>query len=141
MTTRRSTQLGDIDVAYEVLGKIATYEASRVEGVVGFAPAKGESRFKKLISRRARYAARKGVVVEEDESGRIHLDLFVIAQYNVNLQELARSVQQAVMEGLHKMTEADVADINVHISGLAIPEGEADPKENNLNTFGEVEEK
>ena len=137
MPTRRSTQLGDIDVAYAVLASIAIREASQVEGVEGFSNVKTSSKLKELLSRRPQLASRRGVIVEQDETGRIHIDLFVIAKYGINLQALARNTQQAVMEGLHTMTEADIADINVHISEIAIPKGDPSELINKLNSAEE----
>ena len=115
MKPQAQGELGVVEVHNDVLTCIVEHEAVRVDGVAGFAQRHGDR-----LPRRLSIAggSRRGAKVRVDENGRIFIDLHVLVRYGVVIPEVARRVQESVMEALRTMTQASVAEINVHVDGI-----------------------
>jgi len=123
-------ELGVIEVHNNVINSIVEHEAVRVDGVVGFAEGHVEGLAKRLGGGTV---GKRGAKVRVDESGRLFIDLHLLVRYGAQIPEVARKVQESVMEALRTMTQASVAEINVHIDGIDLP---ADSDENGRQTDG-----
>ena len=108
-------ELGVVEVHNDVITSIVEHEAVRVDGVVGFAEKHGD-----LLPKRLGIAggSRRGAKVRVDENGRIFIDLHVLLRYGVIIPQVARRVQESVMDALRTMTQASVAEINIHVDGI-----------------------
>ena len=115
MKPQTQGELGVVEVHNDVITSIVEHEAVRVDGVVGFAQGHGD-RLPRRLS--VAHAGRRGAKVRMDENGRIFIDLHVLVRYGVVIPEVARRVQESVMEALRTMTQASVAEINVHVDGI-----------------------
>ena len=122
-----STELGEIEVHDDVISAIASYETSRIAGVVGMNEGIADGIKKKLGGG----GSSRGVVVRHDEYGKIFIDISLVVVYGINIPELCRKVQEAVLSGLRTMLDASVTQINVHVQDVQFPEaeGEADDEE------------
>lgn len=106
-------ELGVVEVHNDVIAAIVEQEAVGVDGVVRFADAAGEG-----FAKRLGHGARHGLKVRVDDNGRIFIDLHVIVRYGTVIPDVARKVQETVMEALRTMTRASVTEINVHVDGI-----------------------
>ncbi len=113
MRPSTTSELGIVDVHNDVIAAIVEREAVNVDGVVRFAEKTGESIAKRLGS-----SATHGLKVRVDDNGRIFIDMHVIVQYGSVIPDVAHKVQETVMESLRTMTQASVAEINVHVDGI-----------------------
>ncbi len=114
-------ELGVVEVHNDVITAIVEHEAVRVDGVVGFAEGHGEGLAKRLT---VAGGSRRGAKVRVDENGRVFIDLHLLVRYGAVIPDVARRVQEAVMDALRTMTQASVAEINVHIDGIDVAEGD-----------------
>ncbi len=111
------SELGEMNIENDVLGIVAGISATEVEGVAamsgGFTGGIAKMLGRKDLSR--------GVSIEESEEGVI-IDLNLIVEFEVDITEVAREVQENVKNSLEKMTGVNVKAVNVNVLGLDIPE-------------------
>ncbi len=123
-----SNQIGQIQIADEVIAIIAGLAATEVEGIAGmagsFTGGIAEILGKKNLS--------KGVKVEVGES-EVSIDLFLVVKFGVKIPEVALAVQKKVKNAVETMTGLSVIEINLHITGVHFDKNKAD------NTNQEVE--
>ena len=61
-----------------------------------------------------------GVSITIDDYGRLHADVAVIAMLGWDLPDLGLRVQQAVHQGILRITERPIGEINVTIAGVNV---------------------
>ena len=105
---------GAVRVAKEVVSSIAAMAAEEVDGVAGTDPF-GEPGLRPSWWRRP---AHRGVRVEIDSSNRLHLDVFISVHAGREFRQVGERVQASVSEAVGKMLGLDVAEVNVHVSGV-----------------------
>ncbi|HEY8498725.1 MAG TPA: Asp23/Gls24 family envelope stress response protein [Limnochordales bacterium] len=112
-------ELGEVRIANDVVSTIAGLAAVEVEGVAGMAGgiAGGIS---EILGRRN---LSRGVRVEVGEH-QAAIDLFIIVHYGVRIPEVAWRVQENVKRQIETMTGLEVAEVNVHIQGVQLPQSE-----------------
>lgn len=108
---------GRIEVSPQAIAAIAGDAVLHCYGVVGMAS-------KNLIGGLAdllqpeRWG--RGVDVQV-RNGQIRVDLYVIVQYGTRISEVAQSVMETVKYALEKSLGAPIAEVNVHVQGLHVP--------------------
>lgn len=106
-------QIGQIQIADEVIAIIAGLAATEVEGVAGmsgsFAGGIAEVLGKKNLS--------KGVKVEVGES-EVSIDLSLVIKFGYKIPEVAATVQNKVKNAIETMTGLSVIEINLHVTGV-----------------------
>ena len=108
---------GRIEISPHAIATIAGEAVLRCYGVVGMAS-------KNLIGGIAdllqpdRWG--RGVDVQVRD-GQIAVDLYVIVQYGTRISEVAHSVMHQVKYALEQALGIPVAQVNVHIQGLRMP--------------------
>jgi uncharacterized alkaline shock family protein YloU len=117
MSVELSTQLGQIDVAVEVIQTLAGGAAMECYGLVGMSSQKQLQ--DGLAEMLRRDNLKKGVVVREDDEG-IHIDLYTIVTYGIKISEVAHNVQNKVKYTLEQTLGLQVATVNVFIQGVRV---------------------
>jgi len=107
------TDLGTIRIHKNVIASISSIAAVEIEGVkrVG-TNLKGnlvEAIRSKLIS---------AIKVDINKNEEVKVDIPVIIKYGYNIPEIANRVQENVRNGLEKMTNLSIKDINVNVQGI-----------------------
>ncbi|MFC1735229.1 Asp23/Gls24 family envelope stress response protein [Candidatus Hydrogenedentota bacterium] len=119
MAGETDLQLGEVEVSNEVIASIARHETLNISGVVGLGGGGGRT-FVERVSGTGQTLP--GIRIHVSEDDKLTIDLSIVVQYNIVIPDLAREVQEAVLTGLHKMTRAGIAQINVHVDGVVLPE-------------------
>ncbi|MET3616467.1 putative alkaline shock family protein YloU [Peptoniphilus olsenii] len=106
---------GQIMVSEDVIATIATVAAEAVEGVV-----KVSSNFKSQVSDILNTKnITKGVKVNIGEKQTV-VDVYITIEYGKKIVELSEKVQKAVKDAIENMTDFDVVEVNIHLSGIAV---------------------
>lgn len=110
---------GNVKISDDVIATIATVAAENVEGVV-----KMQSNLKSSVTEiLGTKNLTHGVKVNVGEKEAL-IDMYITVEYGLKIVEICRNVQQKVKEAIETMTDLDVVEVNVHISGIAIAEEE-----------------
>lgn len=118
MTEERKT--GRIEISPQAIATLAGEAVLRCYGVVGMAN-------KNLIDGIAdllqpdRWG--RGVDVRVRD-GKVNVDLYVIIQYGTRISEVAHGVMHGVQYALEQALGVEVAEVNVHVQGLRMPNGD-----------------
>ena len=65
----------------------------------------------------------RGVRVNIGERETI-VDVYITIEYGIKIVEVSEKVQEEVKEAIENMTDFDVVEVNVHISGIAVKNSE-----------------
>jgi uncharacterized alkaline shock family protein YloU len=107
------TDMGNIQIAPEVIEIIAGLATIEVEGVAGmsggFASGVAELLGRKNLS--------KGVKVEVGQR-EAAIDVSIIIEYGQRIPSVASDIQRNVKQAIESMTGLDVIEVNVHIHGV-----------------------
>jgi uncharacterized alkaline shock family protein YloU len=118
MTEERKT--GRIEISPQAIATVAGEAVLRCYGVVGMAS-------KNLIDGIADLLAPdrwgRGVDVRVRE-GKVSVDLYVVVQYGTRISEVAHGVMHGVQYALEQALGVPVAEVNVHVQGLRMPNGD-----------------
>ncbi|MCI3920184.1 Asp23/Gls24 family envelope stress response protein [Paenibacillus sp. TRM 82003] len=117
------TEMGNIQIAPEVIEIIAGLATIEVEGVTGmsggFASGVAELLGRKNLS--------KGVKVEVGQR-EAAVDVSIVIEYGRRIPEVASEVQANVKHAIHSMTGLNVVEVNVHIHDVMF-KGQERPEE------------
>ncbi len=106
---------GNINISDDVIESIASFAAQGVEGVVEL-----QSNLKNSVSDILKVKnTSKGVKVSVGEKEAI-IDMYINVEFGSNIVEIAKKVQEEVKEKVETMTDLEVVEVNVHISGIHI---------------------
>lgn len=106
----RPDESGEIRISEEVLAMIAAAAAAEVEGVSGLGAGAAENaQVKKNLLRAVR------LTVSEDQ---VTVDIALLVEYGFPIQEVARSVQDAVASAVENTCGFPVAAVNVSVTGV-----------------------
>lgn len=112
----KTTDLGNILVAKEVVETIAGLAAINCYGLVGMAAQNIQSGLTSILGMES---IRKGVVVKDSEEGLV-VELNVIVGYGVKIHEVAHNVMQKVAYVLENEAGLPVARVDVNIKGVKV---------------------
>ncbi|MGN1023775.1 MAG: Asp23/Gls24 family envelope stress response protein [Lachnospiraceae bacterium] len=113
--------IGTVRIADDVVAMIAGYAAQEVDGVAEMAGNSTQRFFGKSAPKRPT----QGVRVEVAD-GQVRADLSVIMDYGFNIPATSSKVQARVKQAIENMTGLSVADVNVRIAGIKMPETQED---------------
>lgn len=114
---KTDVNLGEVKIADEVVAVIAGLAAMEVDGVASMA---GSSP-KDIASRLGVKSMTKGVKVDVLE-GIVTVALTLNLKYGYNIKDTTSKVQEKVKAAIENMTGLDVADVNIRITGVEMPE-------------------
>ncbi|HLR15596.1 MAG TPA: Asp23/Gls24 family envelope stress response protein [Bacillota bacterium] len=118
------SELGNVEIAPEVIETIAGLAASEVDGVASMRGNFASD----VVERFGKVSHSKGVKVEISES-RIQIDMYVVIQYGVSIPKVAQQLQTNIRQSLKNMTALAVDEINVHVVGIQMESDEIESKE------------
>ena len=109
----RQEDMGNIQIAEEVIANLATATALEVDGVGGLL----SGNVSDLVGGKKMTA--KGVRVEMDGEAGLVVTLFLMIRYGCEIADVASKVQQAVFNTLEGSTGFKVCAVNVHVGGIS----------------------
>ncbi|NPV28536.1 MAG: Asp23/Gls24 family envelope stress response protein [Firmicutes bacterium] len=121
--TSRTTSLGAIRIANEVVAVIAGLAATEIEGIAGMSGGIAGG-IAEMLGRRN---LARGVKVEVGER-EAAVDLFVIVEFGVRIPDVAVRVQENVKQAIESMTGLTVVEVNVHVQGVHFQEAQEEQR-------------
>ena len=109
--------IGEVQIADEVVTIIAGLAATEVDGVASMAG----NITNELVSRLGMKKLSKGVKVDVLE-GVVTVSLALNLKYNYSIVDVTSKVQEKVKSAIENMTGLTVADINIRVAGVDMPE-------------------
>ena len=116
-TIQADESLGEVKIAEEVVAMIAGLAAMEVEGVASMAG----NATRELISKLGMKSLSKGVKVDVLE-GVVTVSLSLNLKYGYSIKEITTKVQEKVKAAIENMTGLEVADVNIRVAGVEVPE-------------------
>lgn len=116
-TIETQASLGEVKIADEVVAVIAGLAAMEVDGVASMAG----NATKELVSKLGVKSMSKGVKVDVLE-GIVTATLTLNLKYGYNIKDTTGKVQEKVKSAIENMTGLEVADVNIRIAGVEMPE-------------------
>lgn len=116
-TIETEGKLGEVKIADEVVAVIAGLAAMEVDGVASMAG----NATKELVSKLGVKSMSKGVKVDVLE-GIVTATLTLNLKYGYNIKDTTGKVQEKVKAAIENMTGLEVADVNIRIAGVEMPE-------------------
>ncbi len=111
-------QIGEVQIADEVVAIIAGLAATEVEGVASMAG----NVTNELVSRLGMKNLSKGVKVDVTGEA-VCVDLALTMQYGYSIPKTSEQVQDRVKQAIENMTGLHVNEVNIRIAGVR-PEGQ-----------------
>lgn len=105
--------IGQVQIADEVIAVIASIAATEVEGVAKMSG----NITAEIASIVGMKSLSKGVKVRIDDED-IDVDLSLILEYGVSIPKISAEVQERVKAAIETMTGLNVNDVNVRIAGI-----------------------
>jgi uncharacterized alkaline shock family protein YloU len=109
-TIKADDNLGEVQIADEVVAIIAGLAAMEVEGVASNAT-------RELISKLGMKSLSKGVKVDVLE-GVVTVALALNLKYGYSIMDVSAKVQEKVKASIENMTGLTVADVNIRVAGV-----------------------
>ncbi len=116
-TIKTDQNIGEVKIADEVVAIIAGLAAMEVDGVASMAG----NATRELIGRFGMKSLNKGVKVDVLE-GIVTVSLALNLKYGYNIREITGKVQEKVNAAIENMTGLEVADVNIRVAGVQMPE-------------------
>ena len=116
-TIKTDENLGEVKIADEVVAIIAGLAAMEVDGVASMAG----NATRELISKLGMKSLSKGVKVDVLE-GIVTASLAINMKYGYNIREVTGKAQEKVKAAIENMTGLEVADVNIRVAGVDMPE-------------------
>lgn len=110
-----SSNVGEVQIADEVVATIAGLAATEVEGVA----AMSSNITNELVSKLGMKNLSKGVKIEVNADS-VAVDLSLTLKYGYSIPNTSRQVQEKVKSAIENMTGLNVSEVNVRISGVNI---------------------
>ncbi len=105
---------GSINISEDVISSMVRAAVTEVEGVAGLSNTAG-AEIAELIGIKS---VTKGVKVQLSDE-KIVVDIIITVHYGSKIVEVARNVQEKVLNVIQSTTGFEQAEVNVHVSGIA----------------------
>lgn len=116
-TIKNDANIGEVKIADEVVAIIAGLAAMEVEGVASMAG----NATRELISKLGMKSLSKGVKVDVLDSI-VTVSLTLNLLYGYGVKDISVKVQEKVKSSIENMTGLEVADVNIRVAGVKVPE-------------------
>lgn len=113
--TDDSSALGEIKINHKVVANIVHLATMDVDGVVAVVGSNIVDRIEGIFSKKD---AGSGIHVEENEMGHYVIVIHTILSFGVELAKTAFKIQNSVRNNVQKMTNKQVAKVNIVIEGI-----------------------
>lgn len=111
----KEDDMGEITVAEEVVAIVAGIASTEVEGVSSMSG----NITNEIVAKLGMRNLSKGVRVEMSEDT-VNVTVSIIVDYQANVPEVSRKVQERVKTSIENMTGLNVAEVNVKIAGIDV---------------------
>ena len=122
-----SSSMGEIKINHTVIASIVKLAALEVPGVVMVASGFVDE----LAGMFSKKDSRAGIRVEENENGHYEIMIRVILSFGIELARTAYEIQTSVRDQVSKMTNKDVAKVDVIIDGIKTPVSTSEDEKKN----------
>lgn len=106
-------ELGQIEIAPEVIETIAGIATTEVEGVAAtrgnFASGVVERFGKKVHNKGIKSSIANDVIV---------IDVFCSIKYGYSIPKVANDIQSRIRQSVQNMTELQIQEVNIHVTGI-----------------------
>ncbi|WP_019132633.1 Asp23/Gls24 family envelope stress response protein [Peptoniphilus obesi] len=110
---------GEVRISEDVIATISIVAAESVEGVVEM-----QSNLKSSVTQMLGVKnLNRGVKVSIGEEEAV-IDVFITVLYGINIVDVCKLVQEKIKEAVENMTDLEVVEVNVHVSGIALEDKE-----------------
>lgn len=109
------SQIGEVQIADEVVAIIAGLAATEVEGVASMAG----NVTNELVSKLGMKKLSKGVKVEVTPEA-VSVDMALNMEYGYSIPKTSELVQEKVKQAIENMTGLHVSEVNVRIAGVKL---------------------
>ena len=116
-TIKADENLGEVKIADEVVAIIAGLAAMVVDGVASMSG----NTTREIIGKLGMKNLSKGVKVDVLE-GIVTVSLKLTLKYGYSIVEVSGKVQEKVKAAIENMTGLTVADVNIRVAGVDVPE-------------------
>ncbi|MCI9613990.1 MAG: Asp23/Gls24 family envelope stress response protein [Dorea sp.] len=116
-TIQSEENLGEVKIADEVVAIIAGLAAMEVEGVSSMTG----NATRELIGKLGMKSLSKGVKVDVLD-GIVTVSLVLNLNYGYSIKDTTQKVQEKVKAAIENMTGLEVADVNIRVAGVDMPE-------------------
>ena len=116
-TIKNDANIGEVKIADEVVAIIAGLAAMEVEGVASMAG----NATRELISKLGMKSLSKGVKVDVLD-GIVTVSLTLNLLYGYGVKDISVKVQEKVKSSIENTTGLEVADVNIRVAGVKVPE-------------------
>ncbi len=116
-TIKADENLGEVKIADEVVSIIAGLAAMEVDGIASMAG----NATRELVSKLGRKSLSKGVKVDVLD-GIVTVSLALNLKYGYHVKDITARVQEKVKSAIENMTGLEVADVNIRVAGVEVPE-------------------
>ena len=116
-TIKADENLGEVKIADEVVAIIAGLAAMEVDGVASMSG----NTTREIIGKLGMKNLSKGVKVDVLE-GIVTVSLKRTLKYGYSIVEVSGKVQEKVKAAIENMTGLTVADVNIRVAGVDVPE-------------------
>ena len=113
MKSHGAQDLGNIEVAPEVLEIIASIAATDIEGVASMRGNFASG----VVERLGKKVHGKGIKTDLSEEG-LAIDVYCVINYGVSIPKTALKIKEQVRQTLENMTSLQTQEVNVHITGV-----------------------
>ena len=105
---------GSINISEEVVGSVIKAAVAEIEGVAGLSNTSGAE----LVELIGLKSLGKGIKIRFVD-GKVIVDVIINVTYGCNIVEIARNVQDKVLNVVQTATGISDVEVNVHVSGVA----------------------
>ena len=119
VTLREAGEIGQVQIADEVVAIIAGLAATEVKGVSSMVG----NITNELVSRLGMKNLSKGVKVDILE-GIVSVDVALNIDFGYNIPDTCKKVQEKVKTAIESMTGLEVSEVNVHVASVDMGSGE-----------------
>ena len=116
-TIQTEENLGEVKIADEVVAIIAGLAATEVEGVSSMTG----NATRELVSKLGMKSLSKGVKVDVLD-GIVTVSLVLNLNYGYSIKDTTQNVQEKVKAAIENITGLEVADVNIRVAGVDMPE-------------------
>ena len=116
-TIQTEENLGEVKIADEVVAIIAGLAATEVEGVSSMTG----NATRELVSKLGMKSLSKGVKVDVLD-GIVTVSLVLNLNYGYSIKDTTQKVQEKVKAAIENKTGLEVADVNIRVAGVDMPE-------------------
>lgn len=116
-TINTDENLGEVKIADEVVAIIAGLAATEVDGVSSMTG----NATRELVGKLGMKSLSKGVKVDVLD-GIVTVSLVLNLKYGYSIKDTTAKVQEKVKAAIENMTGLEVADVNIRVAGVDVPE-------------------